>query len=145
MVRDLRLVLLLRVLSCALWGHMHEGGHRRHLSPRFCHSPWSFSGSLRSLVTLPGCKQLVTRASAVLVNMEECMVHAGTKSGSWNNLCIFFFHFSIILYNIYVYLCFVQCIYQLMSNRLDKSSSLVQWPNSPIPCKSAVLILAVEG
>lgn len=66
MVHDLRLVLLLRVLSCAVRGHMREGGRRRHLSPRFCHGPQSLDGSLRSLVTPPGWKQLVT--------MEGCMV-----------------------------------------------------------------------
>lgn len=66
MVHDLRLVLLLRVLSCAARGHMREGGRRRHLSPRFCHGPQSLDGSLRSLVTPPGWKQLVT--------MEGCMV-----------------------------------------------------------------------
>ncbi|CAB1429239.1 unnamed protein product [Pleuronectes platessa] len=38
--------------------------------------PRSFSGSLRSLVTLPGCKQLVTRDSGMLLNMQERMVHA---------------------------------------------------------------------
>ena len=68
---------------------MHEGGHCRHLSPRFCHSPRSFNGSLRSLVTLPGCKQLVTRVSAMLPNMQERMVHAVMKSGTWNRLFIF--------------------------------------------------------
>lgn len=57
--------------------------------------PRSFNGSLGSLVTLPGCKQLVTRASALLVNMEECMVHAGMKSGTWNSSCIFIFYFMV--------------------------------------------------
>lgn len=74
MVHDLRLVLLLRVLSCAVRGHMREGGRRRHLSPRFCHGPESLDGSLRSLVTPPGWKQLVT--------MEGCMVVL--VSSTWN-------------------------------------------------------------
>lgn len=90
MVRDLRLVLLLRVLSGAARGHMHEGGRRRHLSPRFCHSPRSFDGSLRSLVTPPGWKQLVT--------MEGCMVHAGMKSRIGNSLSIMTFNISLSFY-----------------------------------------------
>ena len=69
-------------------GHMHEGGRCRHLSPRFCHSPRSFDGSLRCPVTPPGWKQLVTRASAMLVNMEGCMVRAGVLSGTGSSLCV---------------------------------------------------------
>lgn len=71
MVQDRRLVLLLRVVSCAARRHVRKGGRRCHLSARFCHSPRSFHGALWPLVTLPGWKQLVT--------MEGCMVHAGIK------------------------------------------------------------------
>lgn len=105
MVHDLRLVLLLRVLSCAVRGHMHEGGRRRHLSPRFCHSPRSFDGSLRSLVTPPGWKQLVT--------MEGCMVHAGMKSSTRNTLYImpfipYLFFYLIIIVTL---ICHIICMY----------------------------------
>lgn len=36
-------------------------------------------GSLGPLVTLLGCKQLVTTASAMFLSMDTCMVCAGIK------------------------------------------------------------------
>lgn len=131
MVRDRRLVLLLRVLSHAVRGHMHEGGRRRHLSPRFCHSPRSFDGSLRCLVTLLGWKQLVT--------MEGCMVHAGMKSSTGNSLHItplysisIFILFLLLFGILYVSMFIFSAVrsYQLMSNRFDESSSRVQRPTA---------------
>lgn len=59
--------------------------------------PRSFDGSLWSLVTLPGWKQLVT--------MDGCMVHSGMKSSAGHSLCIIqhttVFNISFLFYYYY--------------------------------------------
>lgn len=108
--------------------------------------PWSWDGSLRCLVTPPGWKQLVST--------EGCLVAlvSGAALGIISSTTFFFFRVFLFyqLASIFRYLaaCSPTQLH-LMSNRFvkktEKKQSLDQQPNNPIPCKSAALILAVEG
>lgn len=106
--------------------------------------PWSWDGSLRSLVTLPGWKQLVST--------EGCLVALVSSPAlgiiSSNPLFFFFKLFSFYqLASIAIYLAACGPTQpELMPNRFcENSPSIPARPNNPIPCKSAALILAVEG
>lgn len=91
--------------GAAVWGHMHEGGRCRHLSPCFCLSPRSFDGSLQSLVTPPGCKQLVTRASAMVVYMVGCTVYASSTGNSLCKLSVYLISFFYLIIIIFIRVC----------------------------------------
>lgn len=82
-------------------------------------------------------------------HMFESMLNAGMKSNTGKIYAIFSPQFVLLLFlykSLYVFLlCCAGCSHQLISNRCCGSGSRAQRLNNSIPCKSAVLILAVEG
>lgn len=88
-----RLVLLLRVLSCAGGGSEEEGERCRcHMSLRFCHS-------LLELGRLPAvpCHSAWLETAGFHRGMFGC---AGIRLDSWNNILHhFFFFFNVSFFN----------------------------------------------
>lgn len=118
---------------------------RRHMSPRFCHSPLE----LGRLPAVP-CHSAWLETAGFHGGMFGC---AGIEPSAWNNIIKppFFFFFKLFsfyqLASIAIYLAACGPTQpELMPNRFcENSPSIPARPNNPIPCKSAALILAVEG
>lgn len=134
MVRDLRLVLLLRVLSCAAWRHVCKRRASLSLvstllsqSPEFpwrplvpCHSAWLETAGYHGRMY----------GACWYTAQHRRMSFIGTALNGF-----LFINVAAIIQQVF----FTAC------RGSDESSFRVEQPTSQVPCKSTVLILAVEG